>query len=530
MPLPEGKTTWPLPGTSPKMRKEMQEHAAWYSGDPDRLRDFYGGSISQPRPSQQSSGLAARLSKWFWGRRAADNSSQSEKVQLHVPLAGDIATTSADLLFSEAPQIEIPEAHGESVDTGTPENPNPGDNATPTAAKIAQARLEEIIEEAGVHNSLLEMAEVAAAIGGAYLRPVWDQELAPHPMLTVIQADQASPEFRFGVLSAVTFHREVSRNGNEVWRHLEKHEKGVIFHGLYVGSDEELGRKVSLADHPETAAIADALTDGDEIRVEGIDSLFVRYVPNMLPNRRHRGAYQGRSDLQGIEGLMDALDEVYTSWMRDIRVGQARLIVSSDYLTAPAKAGDGATFNIDKELFTALNMEPTDNTPGITPVEFEIRASQHAESALNILERAVSNAGYSAQSFGLRGDGGPVTATEIRARERKSFATKAKKERYVVPPIADVLEIMLAIDKAVFGGKHEVLRPRVGISDSIAETTMEMAGSAQMLMAAEAASIKTRVKMVHPDWSDEEITQEVEAIKAESSITVPALPFPGDEG
>lgn len=536
MPLPDNNTPWPLPGTNTKLLADMKEHAAWFSGDPERLRDFYGSSsVRTNRPSRQvRDGFVTRVSRWFWGRRAADNST-AERVQLHVPLAGDIATTSADLLFSESPQIEIPEAHGDPMveqDDATDEVRDRirQDQATRAQALVTQARLEEIIELAGVHNTFLEMAEVSSAIGGSYLRPVWDQEVADHPLLTVMQADDAMPEFKFGVLTAVTFHRVLARDGDRVIRHLERHERGIILHGLYEGTNETVGRKIALTDHPETKGLAAALTDGDEIKLEGFDGLFVRYLPNMLPNRKYRGAYQGRSDLQGIEGLMDALDETYTSWQRDIRVGQARVIVSQQYLTGPTRAGDGATFNLDKELYTALDFDPTDKTPGITPVEFEIRSDQFLSTATSIIERAVSNAGYSARSFGLKSDEGPATATEIRSRERKSFATKAKKERYLKEPIADIMEIMLFIDKAVFGGKHEVLRPRVGISDSIAETQRELAESAQLLMSAEAASIKTRVQMVHPDWSDEEVMQEVELIKAESQFAVPAFNLPGDEG
>jgi hypothetical protein len=527
VPLPESNTPWPLPGTDEKILEEMREHAAWYAGDPKGLKDFYGGVRNGLSPSQQVRGRAAgHRGRWWWSRRGSDEASQSEKVQLHVPIAGDIATTSADLLFAEAPQIEIPEAHG---DTGADE-PAGGDNATNSAAKVAQGRLEEIIEEAGVHNTFLEMAEVAAGIGGAYLRPVWDVDIADHPLLTVVQADDATPEFRYGVLNAVTFHRILLRDGRRVLRHLERYEMGVIFHGLYEGTETSLGNVIPLTEHPETKGLAGVVAEGNAIQLDGFAGLFVRYIPNMLPNRKHRKAYQGRSDLQGIEGLMDALDETYSSWMRDIRVGQARVIVSQQYLTGPRKAGEGATFNVDKEIYTALDFDPTDKTPGITPIEFELRAEQHAATALNLLERAVSNAGYSAQSFGLKGDGSAVTATEIRARERKSFSTKAKKERYIKGPLAEILEIMLFIDKAVFGGKHEVLRPRVGISDSIAETQRELAESAQMLMSAQAASIKTRVQMVHPDWSDEEVNQEVELIKAEEAASVPSFNLPGEEG
>jgi hypothetical protein len=35
----------------------------------------------------------------------------------------------------------------------------------------------------------------------------------------------------------------------------------------------------------------------------------------------------GRSDFSGLEISLDTLDEAHASWMRDIRLGKARLIV-----------------------------------------------------------------------------------------------------------------------------------------------------------------------------------------------------------
>ena len=78
------------------------------------------------------------------------------------------------------------------------------------------------------------------------------------------------------------------------------------------------------------------LTNGDEIET-GIKRLTAVYVPNMLPNRLYRGSFLGRSDFSGVEGLMDALDECYTSWIRDLRLGRGRIIVPSEYASHDAQ-------------------------------------------------------------------------------------------------------------------------------------------------------------------------------------------------
>src|SRR5205085_1548181 len=103
--------------------------------------------------------------------------------------------------------------------------------------------------------------------------------------------------------------------------------------------------------------LAVGLEDGNR-KPTGIDKLTASYVPNMRPNRRYRGLDLGRSDYQGVEDLLDALDETWTSWMRDLRLGRGRLVVPEAYLQSLGR-GQGADFDADREVYAALEMPPT---------------------------------------------------------------------------------------------------------------------------------------------------------------------------
>lgn len=53
--------------------------------------------------------------------------------------------------------------------------------------------------------------------------------LAERPLLTACQPDNAVPEFRFGMLRAVNFWRELDGSTEaKVWRYIERHEPGRI--------------------------------------------------------------------------------------------------------------------------------------------------------------------------------------------------------------------------------------------------------------------------------------------------------------
>jgi len=474
--------TWP-PGEWGPVYDLYQEHAAWYSGSPERLSDVYSARAYTPTPRGR-----------FW----ATDIQKERRTMLHIPVAGDIAATSADLLFSEPPKFFIPEGDAGERD-----------------AIEAQGRLEALVDEGGLLNRLVEGAETAAAMGGVFIGPVWDDSVADYPILRVVQADAAVPEFRWGILQAVTLWRVVEDDGEVVWRHLERHEPGVILHGLYVGDATTLGRRVDLNSHAETQGLQDSV----ELPPSMANTLAIRYVPNMRPNRRFRGQAIGQSDYSGAEGMMDALDEVWTSWLRDIRLGRARLIVPEEYLQ---RSGDDFAFDIDQEIWSPLDMAPTDGQ-GITESQFTIRTEEHAKTAADLLERIVAAAGYSPQSFGLQIMGRAESGVALRIRERKSLTTKQKKERFWSSNLNDVLEQMLIIDREVFGRPTPLYRPRVQFEDSITPDPREVAESVELVARAKAASVETRVRMLHPDWSREEVEAEVESILAEEGMRVPDM-------
>lgn len=512
MPLPtDPNAEWP-PRDHQRLNRDMEIADAWWSGDPDRLAQVYGALTGQAAHEQRRPSVASRVSDWFWGRSV--DSDRRRRERIHVPAAADISATGADLLFGgDDVHLQIADAHD-------------GEKPPPTAV-ATEDHLTALTDRIGLGSRLLEAAELCGALGGVYLRPTWDPTSADHPLLSVIHADRAVPEWRWQQLAAVTFWSVVEDTGVAVWRHLERHEtdgqgRPVILHGLYLGTRTHLGRPMPLADQPATAGL-DVDSDG---AVEIPDALhrfrlLARYVPNVRPNRRHRHQPVGRPDTQGVESLMSSLDETMTSWMRDLRLGQRRIVVPDQYLERHGRGG-GADFDLDREVFSPLSIDPGSADSGaITPVDFELRTAQHNETALALFERIVASSGYSPQSFGALGDGAVRTATEIEAREDRSHRTTMRKRRYWGPAVDDSAHMLLCIDAALFGAQVDVdLRPRLLWPDLDDTSIGDVATSVELIRRAEAASIETRVRLLHPSWDQTEIQAEVRRIQAETGTGV----------
>jgi A118 family predicted phage portal protein len=495
VPLPDRSIEWPPPKLKPAFQA-MNCWDAWYGGDPERLTALYGGGASgpQPRPVQYGTGVMSRIARWWWGTPPAPG---EQRNKLHVPIAGDICGASSDLLFSEAPMMRV-------EDTTT------------------QARLDLMTDE-GMHASLQTAAEAAAALGGVYLRPVYDPALRDRPWLDAVHADRAVPEFAWGQLSAVTFWHVLSDDGKgTVYRHLERHDPGQVSHGLYMGDDDTLGLAVPLEAHPSTARYAKLVNE-----LGAIESPFKGLAPAYIPNnnsRRWRGiqalTHLGRSDLESCEPLMDALDEAYASWMRDVRMGKGRVIAPNAYLQSQGP-GRGANYNPDQEIYAGLEMLPKSGETALEIVQFEIRVAQHRDTANDLIDHILRTAGYSPQTFGRGGDVA-VTATEVVARERRSMTTRNKKVLRWQAGLAHSIHALLAVDAAVFGSNVVPQRPVVEFGDSVSEDPLTLANTLSFLATAEAASTEWKVRRLNPDWDDALVKAEVARIHAESGRAVPS--------
>jgi hypothetical protein len=498
MPLPEGGGVWP-PENLDEVTAQLRVWSAWYAGDLDTISGIYGGDLAgdparpqggvfNPSRDDWRGKVGRTLARWFWGTRTP---AAERRAKLHLPMARDLATASADILFGEPPTFAVDD-------------------------RTTQARLD-LLAGSHLRATLSESAELAGGMGGIYLRICWDTTIRERPWISPVHADGAIPEWRWDALVAVTFWREIAVDGNTVWRHLERHEPGHILHGVYEGGVNELGRPVDLAAFPETRGLRPDV----ETRTQ---RLTAAYVPNMrpAPGWRHVPAAVnlGRADFDGTEQLMDALDETYTSLMRDIRIGKGRLHVPATYLESLGP-GKGAVFE-DRELYaplTAIGANKLDAGLQIEATQFAIRVDEHLRAATDLMTRIAQSSGYSAQTFGLQGDGGMQTATEVDAKKDRTLGTRAKKVNYWSPELAELTLTLQLIDRAINTGQtYTPELPDVDMGDGVTESPRQVAETVELLARAEAASIETRVRMVHPDWDDLRVRQEVEGIRQDSGM------------
>ncbi|MEJ6549846.1 phage portal protein [Corynebacterium sp. USCH3] len=511
MTLPADDTAWP-PAPWQPLHDMVADASVWWEGDTRKLQGHYAaGSAPAPRPSQFAGGLVGATSRLFWGKPQTPGQRQRK---LHLPLAADIANLSANLMFETPPQVHL--AQKGKTDDGEPIR---------AGNDKAQERLDLLVNNDEAAERLLVAAESSAALGGVYGRVMWDTSIQPEPWIDWVDTDSAIPEWKYGKLAAVAFVEGLPTIDKKfVHRLLSRHSPGRIEYALYEGKDDNLGRRIPLAEHPSTEGLA-GIVDAESGIQTGTQRMTAVYVANVRPVVGFRKDGQlkqmGRPDIPSDSyGLLDMLDEVWTDLRREIRTAKSRIVVTESMLDI-GKPGQGAEFDMDREIYSAVG----DTPDGMSPEFYQpdIRVAAYAQVCEMIIREILRRANVSSLTFGLdnAGGSGNVTAREIEANSRATLQTFKAKSRYWRAGIGNLTAALVDVD-AHLNHTGAVLEevPEVDITPPVQETDLDRAQTLQALDSAQAISTDQKVRYLRPDWDEKRIGREIDTVLKEKGIQV----------
>lgn len=545
MALPENKTPWPPAGQADRYRR-IRHYDAWWSGDPRKLAEVYGGTGSgtyttggPPTTINPQGNVVTRtirsIASSFWATPPANGEDDTRR---HLPTATDIARLSAELLFSEPLRIVVdgPRHEVDGPPTGAVDDAgkpilafHAGDPTPDTAA--AQRRLDDLLDACDFDALLLEAAEMASALGSVALRVAWDKGAIPdRPTITRVDADAMWADYTWGALDSVTFWRTARIDGDTVYRHLEEHSGGCIYHGLYQGTSDNLGVAVPLSTIPSTAGLMvdqdGALQGFTILPVAGAQAATAVSIPNMLPDSHNRRSRMGASDYtEPVLDLLDAGDQAWSQMMTSMDDAKSRIIISKNLLETQG-IGKGLAFNMAQRVFQRVNLPPQEKEGGALPIEkvqFEMRLAEYWAGITSIYNRTLVAAGYSPATTGTDTSLVPRTATEVAADARRSLVTRDKKVRLWQNRLEALLTGLLAVDAAEFqttilvDGTAIAVQPypvRVQFPDAVQPTTGDLLDVAATMYEKGLATLETALSYLHPDWDEGRIGQEADALRA----------------
>lgn len=515
MPMPAESTPWPPPEWLAAY-VAYEENNAWWTGNRDELVSMYGGGGSRGSASALAKpvrggvvqevvrAIRERGRTFFWGQKGQTTAGPT--LRSHLPAAANLATLSSDLQFANSPRFLIP---GEESDSTKPE----------------ALLLRKLMDSDRSLSQLGVYGETKAALGAAICIPMWDRELAPGEVWwESFGPDTAIPEFRSGRLAAVTLWSEVVED-RQVWRLLSHHGvengAGYVEHALFVGTVDNLGKRVDLLAHKLGEQYADLVDSSSRVatNLRRLDAVYGVNSPTVEWRRDPFLRYAGRSDFAQLHGLFDDLDRTWSSWMRDIRLGVGRTFVPSAYLQSLGR-GNGAQFDELAEYITKIDMPGDVGDSGRLPIhnqQHDIRVEQH-EASLNAGYREIlRKAGYSPSVWGdgAGQGGGQITATEIEDRNAASERTRSKKNMHDRQALGELARIVMEVHSVQYGGGLQVMEdlPAVEFPEMSQESPQSIAETVSLLDAAGAISLLQKVTRANPEWTSAQVTAEVSAIR-----------------
>src|SRR5690606_34593325 len=135
------------------------------------------------------------------------------------------------------------------------------------------------------------------------------------------------------------------------------------------------------------------------------------------------------------------------------RLGKARIIAGRTMLNDHGP-GDGASFDLDREVYEGVNAPPgsaKDTGLDLEQVQFAIRYAEHLATATELTRLILRTAGYSASTFGDSGDTTMATAADVHSRDRRTTLTRGRKERHWVTGLQRLLTKALHVNAQEFG-------------------------------------------------------------------------------
>lgn len=518
--LPADDTAWPPEGHGGRYDR-MRRLSAWYAGTPGGLASSYGTGAQVisggPATSVNPSGIK-RVTNWlggrgFWGTAPSDGQADTRR---HLPLFNDICTLSSEWLFSEPITIRV-------------DGPTDAEGQPMPETVAAQAELDAMLEACNFQATLLAAAETGSALGASGLRIAYDKAKMGRPVIIRQDADTMVPLYSWGQLTGVMFWQVVlSDSSGTVWRHLEVHDNGTIWHALYKGDGNSIGKRKPLNALAATAPLMELVNEEGAIVLLPEGGRTATSVPNMLPDPEDRVNYAGRSDFTPpVLDVLDALDKTYSEFLETLDDAKSRIFVASSMVRA-GKPGEGASVDLTKRVYTTLNVPPSEK-PGaglpIEKVQFEMRVEEYlkAMAALSVL--AIKAAGYNPDTETNDG-GADMTATEYNGKRARSMSTRGKKIGYWRTELSAILTTYLAVAVKEFapirnGMRVQAFPVRVEFPEAVQPTQIELANVAKALKESGAASLRTIVGILHPEWTPTQVTQEVEEILGQASVIDP---------
>lgn len=486
--------------------RKIQEYKTWQTGNSYLIRQFY------------STYSDIEELNYFW-QKAPTNF-----IKRHCGIPRQIANKNGVIIFGGDFKISVDVyKKSETSDEIT-------DTINESESKKTTDTINALIDQMNLLNNLREQAVIDSWCGHSFGKLSFDTNLTQYPIYEVFDLTKAETIEERGIVKGYIFKSYYQKKINstyidyvfkETYTTNENGDATIINELFKLENGKEM--KCPLTEIEETSNLQ------DEFVFEGLKGMLAFSKPNLLPNNEFSNTPYGASDYQSAVDSFDALDEVYSELISEIRNNKTQR-----YIPETMILDEGLNPFIINYQKIASNLDQNANNE-ITIQEINDKTTSLLEKYKVALTAAINNAGLSPLALGITGLEA-INAGETSQKERNRVTLETRKDKiqnYWIPYLKNFLTQLLAFNNWIVkyaGAKQEGIDTseitfensniNIDFGNYIVEDETNVITRWAAAKTNGLSSIENGVREIHPDWSEEQIMEEVTKIKFENNIGV----------
>ena len=494
--------------------ERLVENHVWYTANLSALQEYYRHHKQVKSRHYQDD------FNFFWGKV------KPSQRKIHTRLPSLLTDKMVDLLIGSGYSLEADifsyNEKGEEVEEKR-------------LKKILNQRLKEIQEANSFHNLIAKSISDESWSGGFGWKFIIDKEFSKLPIIQEVDQRNIHLLTRYGRIIAVSFkeYYQVAKQDYVFYETYTVDENGdtMVVNNLYIVDKDKSEREVPLTTIKQTSELE------PQIILKGLKGYLGFYKKNKATNKEFSGSPYGESDYAGLYSHFDALDEIASTMVDDVRKNKIKAYIPETLMPVDTFGNRTMLDEFQHNFVMVKGSDAADE--GANKIEFSnpgTRIDEYIQNWKTELMQVVNGFGLSPLTIGITGLESIASSDQSQIqREKVSLRTRKTKinlwEEFlnkVIPQLinaylylndgdkeelGDLIELAKNPDKYVIKTKFKF---EEYISTPIEERLQKFSQARQGNIS---ISIDEMVRQVYRGEKDnEELEEEIKRIKTEMGM------------
>lgn len=512
--------------------RRMYEYKTWSMGNAGALAWFY-------RTGNSTVGqFDYNKMNYFWARVP------SNRRMVHSGIPGLISSRMADILFK----------NGVKVSSVIYKN---AESETLKEDKKQMAKADEFLQDVFLPKLNLTKNMQAAAVneswgGHCFFKLSHNVSVSAYPILETFDITKCEVVKERGITTAIIFknwyeYQNKTYRLDEIYTTTEENDACIIYKLFTFENDKEI--EVDLLSIPQTQEVFYLGANGNDKGIHlddkqrfvyaGLKGLLAFEKPNKTPSLEFPSSNYGASDYEGAVDQFDALDEITSANIREIRTNETKRYIPETLIPRDS-AGNLLPFDEFCDSYEKVNGDVDQDAQNkIETSEIKDKTESYLSKWKTVLSMVCNKAKISPYSLGITWleAVGPSAESQLERNKTTLDMRKGKLllwEKLLKDLILQALKMNAWMQQRV--EKVKAVQQNDGVpeieftdgnttiqldfGDYVTESVSQRLTAWGAAKGNKVASTETCIREIHPDWTDKQVMDEVNIIRFEDGVSL----------